>query len=81
MLYEVITPSRLVSLNAIEEIRQIRASEGGGVVLGAGVTLDRLRDDGSIRQGYPALVQAIEGIRGEQIVSRATLGGNRNNFV
>lgn len=69
-------PTRIVSLAGVAELREIRPIDGGGVAVGAGVTLDRLRDDPLVRGAYPAIVQAIEAIRGPQVVSRATLGGN-----
>ena len=44
--------------------------------MGAGVTLEELIENAEVRQHYPALVQAAEGVRSPQIRSMGTVGGD-----
>jgi xanthine dehydrogenase YagS FAD-binding subunit len=44
--------------------------------LGAGVTLDELMESTAVRQHYPALVQAAEGVSSPQVRNTGTVGGD-----
>ncbi len=72
---EVVHPRRLVSIKEIPELHEVRAA-GGGLSIGALLTLAELADHPQVRQKYPALWQAIDDAASPQIRNVATLGGN-----
>ncbi len=72
----VSTPKRVVSLKQIKELRGIEFKEGEGLRLGAMATFDELLESPAVRQVYPALVQAAEGVSSPQIRSMGTVGGD-----
>lgn len=73
---EVETPSRLVDLKGIRDLRTIHFDPASGYRLGALVTLDEFAADPAIRLDYPVLADAVERVAGPQIRNRATVGGN-----
>ncbi len=66
---------RLVSLQHLNEIKEISFREESGLRVGAGVTMEELIENASVRRHYPAIVQAAEGVRSPQIRSMGTVGG------
>lgn len=72
----VVKPSRLVSIKEIPDLRGIKASGSGGLEIGALTTVEEILDSPEIRDGYPALHQAAQGIRSAQIQSVGTVGGD-----
>lgn len=72
---DVVHPKRLVSIQEIPELKEIRPSESG-LSIGALKTLSELADDKEVRRRYPALAQALEDAASPQIRNVATLGGN-----
>ncbi len=72
---DVVQPRRLVSIKEIPELHEVRAA-GGGLSIGALLTLAELSDHPQVRQKYPALRQAIDDAASPQIRNAATLGGN-----
>jgi xanthine dehydrogenase YagS FAD-binding subunit len=72
----IATPSRVVSLTHIKALRGIDFQPGSGLRLGAMVTLEELLDSQEVRQQYPALCQAAEGVSSPQIRSTGTVGGD-----
>ncbi len=70
------TPSRVVSLKHIKELRGIEYKPATGLRLGAMVTLQELIDSPQVRQHYPALVEAAEGVSSQQIRAMGTVGGD-----
>lgn len=71
----VAAPQRLVSLQRVGELKGI-SLRGGGLRLGAGVTFDELMESAEVRERYPAIVQAAEGVKSPQIRSTGTVGGD-----
>jgi xanthine dehydrogenase YagS FAD-binding subunit len=71
----VAKPARVVALQKIKELKRIEAS-ASGLRLGALVTFDELIDHAEIKQHYPALVQAAQGVSSPQIRSVGTVGGD-----
>ena len=63
-----------VDIKGIQELRGI-APQGGGLRIGALITLQELADSTAVREKYPALVQAAEGVPSPQIRARGTVGG------
>jgi xanthine dehydrogenase YagS FAD-binding subunit len=72
----VASPERLVSLQHVSELKGIDFKSASGLRLGAAVTLDELIENPEVRQHYPALVQAADGVRSPQIRSTGTVGGD-----
>lgn len=70
------TPKRVIDVKSIKEMTGIKYDGRSGLRLGALVTLDELLDNRDVRQTYPALAQAVEGITSPQIRSRGTVGGD-----
>lgn len=71
----VVAPSRLVNLKSIEELQGLGWEEGGGLRIGAVATLDELVADEQVRERFPSLVQAVDGIRSPQLRTMGTVGG------
>ncbi len=72
----IASPARVVDLQKLKELKQIEFKPGSGLRLGALVTLDELIENASVRQHYPALVQAARGVSSPQIRSVGTVGGD-----
>lgn len=70
----VLTPDRVVNIMGVPSLRQIERLPGGGVSIGAAVTLDELLDS-RVLDDYPAIEQAIRGINSAQLQCQGTLGG------
>jgi len=70
----VALPKRVVSLKNVKSLDQARATSTG-LRLGALVTIRQLLDLKEAEQQYPGLVQAADGIRGEQMRHMGTVGG------
>jgi xanthine dehydrogenase YagS FAD-binding subunit len=69
-------PKRLVSLQHVSELKGISFRSVTGLRLGAAVTLEELIESAEVREHYPALVQAAEGVRSPQVRSTGTVGGD-----
>src|SRR5205807_3045046 len=67
---------RVVNIKEIKEFQGIRYSSGAGLRLGALVTLEELLDHTTVKKEYPALTQAAEGVRSQQIRNAGTVGGD-----
>lgn len=75
MKEDVVTPRRLINIKEIAELRGVSAN-AQGLRIGALTTLGELAEDASVRQKYPALVEAVEEAASPQIRNVATIGGN-----
>ncbi|MCC7170410.1 MAG: FAD binding domain-containing protein [Planctomycetes bacterium] len=69
-------PSMLVSLKRIESLRAIRSLSGGGLSIGAGVSLSDLAVDARFAKAARALRSATAQVATPHIRNVATLGGN-----
>ncbi len=69
------TPKRVVNIKKLPGLQAI-SKEGGGLRIGALVTLDRIAESPEVRQDYPALAQTVAEAASPQIRNMATLGGN-----
>jgi xanthine dehydrogenase YagS FAD-binding subunit len=69
------TPKRVVSVRNIKELSGIGKS-GGGLRIGAAVTLDELMNNQTVRTQYPALATAARGVASPQIRNMGTVGGD-----
>jgi xanthine dehydrogenase YagS FAD-binding subunit len=72
---DVISPRRLVNIKEIKDLQGV-SSNAQGTRIGALTTLGALADHPSVRQNYPALVEALIEAASPQIRTLATIGGN-----
>ena len=70
------SPSRLVSLAGITDLRGIRHESDGGIRIGALTTIEDLLADAQAASDYPALRHAAAGIASPQIRNAGTVGGD-----
>jgi xanthine dehydrogenase YagS FAD-binding subunit len=70
------SPSRLVNIRNVRELRGIREEKGGGLRLGPLTTLVELDTHPVVRQKFTALADAAGHAATPQIRNVATLGGN-----
>src|SRR6202042_1833836 len=75
MAFRVASPSLLVDLRKLAELREIKIA-GDGVTLGAMVRWRDILDDARLRKAHPLLVAAVEHIAHYQIRNRGTVGGS-----
>jgi len=72
---QITEPKRVVSLRNISEIKGIEI-EKKGVRIGAMTTLAELAENRHIKEHFPALVTAAQGIGSPQLMSVGTVGGD-----
>jgi aerobic carbon-monoxide dehydrogenase medium subunit len=75
LAFRVASPSLLVDLRKLAELREIKIADGG-VTLGAMVRWRDILDDARLRKAHPLLVAAIEHVAHYQIRNRGTVGGS-----
>ena len=75
LAFRLASPSLLVDLRKLKELRQIRIAEDG-VHLGAMVRWRDIEDDTRLATAYPLLAAAIEHVAHYQIRNRGTVGGS-----
>lgn len=72
---EVVSYERLVSLAGLEDLRHIQ-EDGGGLRLGALVTLTQLEYEPRLQGPYRILAEAARSVATPEIRNQGTLGGN-----
>ena len=75
MAFRVASPSLLIDLRKLAELRQIKIADDG-VRLGAMVRWRDILDDARLRKAHPLLVAAVEHVAHYQIRNRGTVGGS-----
>jgi carbon-monoxide dehydrogenase medium subunit len=75
LAFRVASPSLLVDLRKLEELRQIKIAQDG-VVLGAMVRWRDILEDVRLAKAHPLLVAAVEHVAHYQIRNRGTVGGS-----
>jgi aerobic carbon-monoxide dehydrogenase medium subunit len=75
LAFRVASPSLLVDLRKLAELRQIKIADNG-VTLGAMVRWRDILDDARLRKAHPLLVAAVEHVAHYQIRNRGTVGGS-----
>jgi carbon-monoxide dehydrogenase medium subunit len=75
MAFRVASPSLLVDLRKLAELRQIRITQDG-ISLGAMVRWCDILDDARLKTAHPLLVAAVEHVAHYQIRNRGTVGGS-----
>lgn len=68
----------LVDIRRIDELSIIEEREGK-LFIGAGVTMNRIREDAAINEHFPILAEAAGKVGSVQIRNLATIGGNSCN--
>jgi xanthine dehydrogenase YagS FAD-binding subunit len=68
-------PSRLVNLKAIPDLTGAHEADGG-LHIGATTRLGPLGEHRAIRESFPAVAEAIAGVRSRQVLSIRTVGGD-----
>lgn len=71
----ICTTKRIVSLQAIDELRGIRQTDDG-LRIGALTTLSDIADDPVVQDQFPALAEGAAAAASPQIRNQGTLGGN-----
>jgi len=71
----IATPSRVVSLKNIAALKGIKTG-GGAVRIGATTTLAEIAADSTIKEYFPALVTAAQGVGSAQMMAMGTIGGD-----
>ena len=69
------TPKRVVNIKNIKELGGI-SKVGGGLRIGATVTLDDLSSNAMVKQMYPSLAQAAMEVSSPQLRNMGTVGGD-----
>jgi aerobic carbon-monoxide dehydrogenase medium subunit len=75
LAFRVASPSLLVDLRKLAELRQIKIGDDG-VTLGAMVRWRDILDDARLPKAHPLLVAAVEHVAHYQIRNRGTVGGS-----
>jgi len=75
MAFRVASPSLLVDLRKLAELRQIKITQDG-VTLGAMVRWRDILEDERLKTAHPLLVAAVEHVAHYQIRNRGTVGGS-----
>jgi len=70
------SPTRLVNIRDLEELRFLKEDDNGSFLIGPGQTLSEISADSTIKKSYRALAQAAGGVASVQIRNSATIGGN-----
>ncbi len=70
-----LTPSAMLSLGAVAELRGIEVTEDGELRLGATVTHREVERDVRIREGWPVLAHTFGVVASPRVRNQATVGG------
>jgi 4-hydroxybenzoyl-CoA reductase subunit beta len=76
MKFRLETPEYLVSLNGLEELKQIEELPNGGLRIGAGCTLTELAHNSLLSKRFPALRDSIQSVASLHVRNFGTIGGN-----
>ncbi len=69
-------PATVVDLKGLPGMREIRVAPDGGLVAGAGCTMNQVAGNPAVRQRFDLLAQACRSVASYQLRNRATIGGN-----
>ncbi len=76
MKQKLFTPSFVLDLRGIGEVRGIRSKPGNGVEIGALTALSAIEHSPLIRKDYPVLYQAAKTVASPVLRNMGTIGGN-----
>ncbi len=76
MKFRLETPEYLISLNGLDELKQIEELPDGGLRIGAACTLTDLARNPLLSERFPALRDSIQSVASLHVRNFGTLGGN-----
>jgi len=76
MKQKLFTPSYVLDLRGVAELRGIRRVAGSGLEIGALTTLSAIEHSPLIREDYPVLYQAAKAVASPVLRNMGTIGGN-----
>ncbi len=76
MRQKLFAPKYVLDIRGVEELKRIRVLAGGGLEIGALVTLSQIEDSEFIRRNYPVLRKAAMTIASPILRNMGTIGGN-----
>lgn len=76
MKQKLFTPTYVLDLRGISELRGIRSAAGDGVEIGTMTTLSAIEHSPIIRKDYPVLHAAVKTVASPVLRNMGTLGGN-----
>ncbi len=76
MKFRLDAPAYLISLNGLDELKQVEETDDGGLRIGAGCVLTDLVENALISERYPALCDAIRSVGSRHVRNMGTIGGN-----
>ncbi len=68
--------NKMVSINALKELRGIKKTADGGIRIGALTTISEVSEHPVVRSQYSALAQAVREVASPQLRNQGTIGGN-----
>jgi len=72
----IATPVRVVSLQHVKELRGITFTPAKGLRLGATATFEEVLENADVRNHYPAIFQAVDGVTSPQVRGTGTVAGD-----
>ncbi len=76
MKKRLVTPTRLVALNGVDELRGIRFEPAEGLWLGSMTTITEVSASAPVQEHYPMLAAAAHVLAAPQLRNAGTVGGN-----
>ena len=67
---------KVVSLSALQDLKQIKETADGGLVIGALATITEVSESPLVRKKYPGLSQGASEVASPQLRNQGTIGGN-----
>jgi CO/xanthine dehydrogenase FAD-binding subunit len=78
---EISAPEYIIDLKGIPDLGYIKYDDGGGLRLGALVTIHAVEASPVVQERYGVLSQAVESMASTQVRNRGTIAGNLCNAV
>lgn len=76
MKERLMSPTHVVDIKGLKELKKVESGPGRGLKIGAGVTIAELLDGGALKKDYEVLREALSKVADPMIRGRATLVGN-----
>ena len=76
MKERLMSPSHVIDVKGVAELKRLQRSPGKGLTVGAGVSMAELLEGGVLDDGFAVLREALERVADPMIRRRATLVGN-----
>ncbi len=76
MKERLMSPAHVIDVKQVDELRKVSEVPGGGLSIGASVTIGELLERGILRKDYTVLHEALARVADPMLRRRATLVGN-----